>query len=519
MKFKLDASYMMLFFCIIIVFFTLHFMSSINTVYIDIFGKRIKAKDNILLEAKDSYYLSYEFVKENIDDEIYFDNISKKIVISSDKGLIKIKVDDKKININFEDKEIKNTGLIENVHKYISLDVIKESYNIDYVVRNNTIYIFSNVLYNAKLKRNNESVYKYGSLKSPIVDYVDKRNSIKIIDEKDEFMFVKINDKEVGYILKTALTYTKEKNNIDSKIEKNNVYIFADSNNISINDYINVNGVLVDMFAVTQTTTNIIEKNVSIQFLDKIKEKEFNLYAKIDNGYDLATFDTNTMSQILSDEMKRIKLISNINSKIEEYKLDGIVLDFKNLKEKDIANYIQFVKELKAFSKKDVILNIDANEYKIYLPVINYTDFSIVNAYGQRDLKSTVAGSISEINWMNDIIKVCLNKSDNEKLVIGIPAYSILWTEKNSSIVDSQIYNLKAIESYVENNKLELKKVNGQNYVHLERGSLIYRMWLEDEFSIKNRLDIIKENNLRGIAIYKLGYENERLYDILENNY
>jgi len=231
----------------------------------------------------------------------------------------------------------------------------------------------------------------------------------------------------------------------------------------------------------------------------------------VSNGYDLAGFNTNTTSQILSDEAKRINLINNLNVKIKEYNLDGIVLEFRKLKERDVENYIQFIKELKAFSGIQVAVNIDSSEYKTYIPVINYTDFSIVNAYGQRDLKSTVAGSVSEIKWMSGIINNCLYKANNKKIVVGIPAYTILWTEKNSSIIDSEIYNLKSVQDYIVKNKLETKEVNGQNYAQLEKGSLKYRIWLEDEFSIKKRLEIIEESRLRGIAIYKYGYENENL--------
>ena len=518
-KTKSFVSYFILLIGIIFIFILCHLTMNANNIYIDLLGSRAKASNNILIKENGEYYLSYKYIEENIDSEIYFDSVSRKVVISSDKGLFKIRINDKKVNVNFEEEAINNKGVIEKKDKYISLEIVDRAYNVDKSVNNNTIYLYNENYYDGKIKYNNVGLYKSSNMKSEIVDYVDKKDKIKVICEDDDFILVKVNNEKVGYLLKNAVKYTIKNNQEEEGMQKKKIYMFADENSKTIQKNLPITGVIVDMFEVSQTSVNLNYKNISGSFFSEISNNGYKLYAKIGNGYNLAGFSTTTMSQILSDESKRINLINNINEKIKEYDLDGIVLDFKKLKEKDISNYIQFIKELKSFSNKKVIVNIDASEYKIYSQVANYTDFSIVNAYNQRDLKATVAGSVSEISWMKNIIEDCLTTIDREKLVIGLPAYSILWTEKNSNVIDSEIYNLKAVQNYIEKNKLELKKVNGQNYSELKKGSLIYRMWLEDEFSIKNRLDIIKENKLNGIAIYKLGYENDVLINTLKNNY
>ena len=518
-KLKQYKNYFVLFISIILLFIILQLLNNVSSMYVDFLGNRVKATETVLIEKNKEYYLSYKYIKDNIDDEIYFDNISKKAVISSNQGLFKVKVNDKNITVNFENNTLNNEGVIEHEDKYISLEVIKQAYNLDNTVCNNTIYLYKENESIGKVKYNNVSVHKKNKKNSGIVGYVDKKDKISVLFEKGNFVFVKINGKEVGYILKNALKYKTQENEEKEEVLKNSVYFFADSNSKHIDIDINIKGFLVDMFSITKISTEINENNINTELLNNIRKKDIKVYGMINNGYDLAGFNTTTTSQILADESKRINSINNINEKIKKYNLDGVVIDFRKLKEKDIDNYIQFIKELKAFIKKDVVVNISADEYKQYIPVINYADFSIVNAYGQRNLKSTVSGSVSEINWMKEIISNCLKSARSEKIVIGIPSYSILWTEKNSNVVDSEIYNLKAIQNYIEKNKLETKNTNGQNYAELKKGSLTYRLWLEDEYSIKNRLEIIKEKEITGIAIYKLGYENDSLIDILKNNY
>jgi len=517
-KMKSYTNYFVLLIGIIFIFIALDLCKNINAVYIDLFGKRIKADNNILLNEHDEYYLSYNFVKENLDSEIYFDSISKKVVISSKKGLFKVRVNSESISVNFNEENIDNVGVIERDDKYISLEVLKMAYDINITVCNNTIYIYDNIKFEGKLKNNKIGVYIEGNLKSKITQYIDKSDKITVIYEKDNFVFVKLNDDNVGYISNKLVSYTIEAVDSVENNLKSNVYIFADSSNKSIDKDLPIDCVLIDMFEVTQVSTVVNEKNINNTFLNRVKSSGYKMCGIVTNGYNLTGFNTSTMSQILSDETKRLNLINNLNKKIEKYNLDGIVLDFRRLKEKDISNYIQFIKEFKAFTDKDIILNVNTNEYKDYATVINYSDFGIVNTYGQRDLNSTVAGSVCEINWMKNIISSVLKSANSDKVIVGMPAYSILWTEKNSNVVDSEIYNLKAIQDYINKNNLKVKEINGQNYVELKKGSLVYRMWIEDELSIKNRLNIIKDNKLAGVAIYKLGYENDLIINALKNN-
>lgn len=514
-KNKIDKNYLLLMLGVIFLFIILNVIHNNHSMYIDLYGNRHKANDAILIKEDNEYYISYSYVKENIDKEIYFDDISKKIVISSEKGLIKARVDDKKVAINFENNQINCVGVIEKEDKYISLEILEKAYDFDINVYSNTIYISSSNSVKGKIKNSHISAYVSNDIKSSIKFYVDKKDKIDVVSEHDNFVFVKVNNEKIGYIPKKLVSYkiiNKEQEKVN---DEKKVYFFADySSKISI-DLPN-NGIIVDMFNITQTSTAINEKNINYKLLENIKKYGYDLYGKIDNGYDLSMFNTSTTSTILSDETKRLNLINNLNDKIKKYNLNGIVVDFRAIKEKDIDGYIQLIKEMKSFCKIEIIVNVNASEYKKYLEIINYSDFAIINAYGQRDLKSTVSGSVSEINWMKNIINDSLKKADKQNIVIGIPAYSILWTEKNSNVINAEIYTLNLVDEYISKNNLDKKQVNGQNYVELKKGSLLYRMWIEDEKSLTTRLDIIKKNNLKGVAIYKLGYENKSLIDTLK---
>ena len=85
------------------------------------FGKNIKIKSSDILEENGEYYLSYDFIKQNIDEEIYYDVVSKKVVIASDKCLLKAKINEKEVSNNFQKENVENICVIEkNEEEYVS---------------------------------------------------------------------------------------------------------------------------------------------------------------------------------------------------------------------------------------------------------------------------------------------------------------------------------------------------------------------------------------------------------------
>lgn len=40
-------------------------------------------------------------------------------------------------------------------------------------------------------------------------------------------------------------------------------------------------------------------------------------------------------------------------------------------------------------------------------------------------------------------------------------------------------------------------------------------MWLEDEKSLEEKLKVMKENNLAGTAVWKLGFENASVWELI----
>ena len=54
-----------------------------------------------------------------------------------------------------------------------------------------------------------------------------------------------------------------------------------------------------------------------------------------------------------------------------------------------------------------------------------------------------------------------------------------------------------------------------QYYVEFNYNNALYQMWMEEERSIEEKMQLIKGNDLAGVAAWKLGYERSSIWDVI----
>ena len=98
-------------------------------------------------------------------------------------------------------------------------------------------------------------------------------------------------------------------------------------------------------------------------------------------------------------------------------------------------------------------------------------------------------------------------------MILGMPFYTRLWkSDGTSSVVYIKSVDSK-IPSGVEKKWDEDLK---QYYVEYNSGSTIYKMWIEDEKSLKAKFDLMHEYNLGGAAYWQKDFESQNIWDLVE---
>ena len=91
-----------------------------------------------------------------------------------------------------------------------------------------------------------------------------------------------------------------------------------------------------------------------------------------------------------------------------------------------------------------------------------------------------------------------------------------MWTV-NEGKTSSKAYGISDARQWVEENQVELTwdKLLGQYYGETVSGSGQQYICMEEEDSMKLKIDLIKEFDLAGVACWKLGFEPADIWDIV----
>ena len=214
---------------------------------------------------------------------------------------------------------------------------------------------------------------------------------------------------------------------------------------------------------------------------------------------------------------------------IADYGYDGINVDFEKVKADTGEDYVQFIRELSiACRKAEVVLSVDN-----YIPAghtMHYgrtaqgecVDYVVVMCYDEHYAGGENAGSTASINFVVKGMEDTLKYVDKEKLIVGVPFYTRLWTltsdSEDAEIIESKAYSMDDCKKIA--NELLLTTIWDENVMQYvaegANGGYYYRIWLETKESMDARIDKIAEADVAGIAAWELRFAGDEVWNIFE---
>lgn len=489
---------------------------NLNNINLNIFkvnGKEIELKNELYINEK--IYMSYEDIQSFLGDDVYIDKISRKIIVTSKISVRKYELNSKEKQVNFEYIDTQLPIYIKyNGKDYLLLEEIADMYNYDVILNDiNGLELVLKDKITATLKSNREYGYLQKDKKNTRV--VLDNSNVEVINNEQSKYYTIVEDingvTSVIYVLKNDV-------NIQENIEKNEETLTTDFLTIFYNGNIEqtdnfTNAVILDGLKI-RGKDGSIENN--IQNVTDYKNKQ--IYISVTNGYASNNYDNSITTQMLQSDIAREKVITEISSTINNLKISGVVIDFRQLNSSCKQDFTQLVKELSAYlhnTDKKVLVYVPLNATYIDIyDITKYSDFVILIQYGAKEVNSKVSGTHSGINWIeSNLQQLKQNDINMSKVIMEIPLYSIIWTEKNNKVIDAEKISMKALEEYIEKNKLSsnLDEVSRQNYIEFVKGTLKYKIWLEDTYSVKQKIKLAKNFGLAGVSLFKKGNETESL--------
>lgn len=507
------------------------------------------------------YYLEYSVVREHINKRFYWDPNENVLLYTLPDGNVTVEVGSREYTDVTEQKSADYDILkTEGRTAYIALPFIQEYTNMEYEVYDSPVaraVITSEwgEVETAEIKRDTEVRYR-GGVKSPILTEVDKGAKVTVLDDENDWMRVGTEDGFIGYVKTNALkNITTE---TTSREFEEPVY-----SNISKDYKINM-----AWHNVTNTTANrhVLENIADTKGLTTIAptwfslaDTEGNITSIADRDYVNYAHQSNLevwavlrdfhgginsydeTYEVLSYTSKRTSVINQVIAEAIESGVDGINLDFELISSSCGEHYIQFVRELSVRCRQNgLVLSVDnyvPQPYNAHYDLKEQgivADYVMIMGYDEHTDGSYQAGSVASISYLENGVSDALQMVPAEKLVAGVPFFTRLWFEtpkteeelageagteaaQYPNKITSTAYGMDEAASVVADAGVQPQwdEETMQNYAEWEADGGTYRIWLEDRQSLEEKLKVIKENGLAGVAEWSLGMEDSSVWDLI----
>lgn len=506
--------------------------------------------ENEVTLIDDIPYVSYDFLQNQIDPTVHFDEKSNSIIITTKDKVVQIPQTELTGFINDESFTFEVPVFVtENNKKFIHLDPLLNIYPLElhFEKEHGVLFIYENSEEQIIGKVVGDFSIHEGRLRtkptvtSPYTDELQLNEEVFVEKTVDDYFYIRKENGIAGYI-KREFIQMVEKRTIEVEVPnesfelptlKTPIHLTWEavySTNPRTSELPNMDGVSV----VSPTWFHIkngagdISNLASYEYINWAHNRGFHVWALFSNG-----FDPDITHEALSSFETRQKMIKQLVTYSSMYHLEGINVDFENVYLEDGPLVTQFMRELTPYlHQAGLIVSMDVtfisssemwSKFYEREALADIVDYMIVMAYDEHWATSPMAGSVASLPWVENHLKTILELIPNEKVILGIPLYTRLWkeqeTEGGNIEVSSKALSMDEVNTWMDERNIEpqFDPVTGQNYVEYtdETEKAVYKIWLEDEVSLQKRVDLMNKYSLQGIASWARSFANDSAWQTL----
>ncbi len=509
--------------------------------------------DTKALYEGDRIYVDFGMVHDYLNPRFYWDSGENQLLYTTSTAVISASVDSNDYYTNKSKASMDYPIVkVKGDTAYVALDYVKEHTALDYKKYDKPDRVVITYRYNekadyAKAKKKAKMRYR-ASIKSDILVKLEENARVRVLEQGDStksgdgnassFDKVMSADGVVGYIRKKDLGKIFQSEYTTDFKEEQYSHILKDGKvnlvwhqvtNSSANDGVlnllnatkGVNVVAPTWFTVSGNHGEITSL-ASDTYVSRARSLGVDVWG-VCNDFS----NDSKIGKVLASTTTRQKLVKNLIAEAIKYSLDGINIDFEHVRKANGDDFIQFIRELGIMCRNNgVVLSIDNYPPTSYSMYYNrkeqaaVADYVITMAYDEYFAGSEEAGPVSSLNYVKDSTANTLKEVPAEQTIMALPFYSRLWKEttKDGKVkLSSEAYGMRSAKEVMVDAgaAFDWNDDSGMNYAEYTKDSVVYKMWLEDQSSLEEKMKCVSESKTAGYAFWKLGLEDSAVWDMI----
>lgn len=498
-------------------------------------------KKNIIIE-NGTIYLSEPDIANFFDKHIYEDKKINKVITTYEKKIATIGFEKNEIEINGSNKNIYAHAIKKDNVTYLPISEMADVYNVEIANIDNTKVVTMDSL-DREQKRaivnSSVSVKSTTNFIAKTVDRIKKGDCVIVVSSDKGWTKIRTANGKLGYIKSKKIENEfivrenmEEEKQISGKINLTwdyySQYVTAPDRSGTKIDGVNVvSPAFFYLGKDGELKENIGQSGKA--YIEWAHNNGYKIWPMVQNA-EAASASLSITSEIMNSYEKRQKLIESIVNKCVEYKLDGINIDFENMKQEDKDMFSRFIieltprlKEIGMVTSVDVTAPDGGETWSLCFDrnvIGDVADYIVFMAYDEYGISSSKPGTNAGYDW----VKLSLNKFlqteeiKSDKIILAIPFYTRVWTtNSNGQVTGKNTVAMKNLDSIIPNG-VEKKWDDNlkQYYVEYTDGENKKQIWIEDIKSLEAKISLVNENKLAGIGSWQKDMESDEVWNMIK---
>ncbi len=222
---------------------------------------------------------------------------------------------------------------------------------------------------------------------------------------------------------------------------------------------------------------------------------------------------------LLNNADARQRAIDNMLTLVEDNGYDGVNLDWEGIAPSERAAFTSFVQQLaQVFHRHGYYVTLSVPAETSNNPLNSWTGAYDYRSLGQSaDLLMIMAydehwaggspGPIASPAWVQSVLNYAISVIRPSKIILGIPGYGYDWGGAGTVALSY---------GQAESLKSQFGVTGSSNHFEYVQSGQIHTVWFENTASFLSKINLVTGYELRGIALWRIGIEDPKIWNFLQ---
>ncbi|PWW27014.1 spore germination protein YaaH [Cytobacillus oceanisediminis] len=234
--------------------------------------------------------------------------------------------------------------------------------------------------------------------------------------------------------------------------------------------------------------------------------------------------------ELVSSEQNMNAFALNLARLVERYGLDGVDIDIEDVFEEDRDRLTQLYRVIgRVFDERGYFFSTAVpsktgpEDPSVFAKPFDYpnlhqpTDQFVIMLYNEHGWPGSGPGPVVSIGRMERVLRYAMTVMPKEKIVAAVSVFGFDFNLETGRAAYASFDRAMALAEQYNKEIIFDEETQTPMFAYTDANGVNHEVWFENRESIKAKAELAHRLGIRGLALWRLGMEDESIWDMLEN--